>query len=475
MARKRRKQRSENSEKKEKIKDPDANSADYIYDDVEKFHRSKDKILLDPSKENEESDLEEDEEEEVLALADSDESDEESEENNIDDDNDGFGDEDGPLEASTDEEDPDDGLPNEKAWGKHKKDFYDADIDDDDIEASDEEAEIAAAEEEKEAMVLQKRMADKLDVDDFYNVEGEIGDNDFEKKQETAVVKDLSKLSQREKLEILVKESPELLPILNECRERLAEVKQRFHPLMLLVKKGLLGSKEITLYVQTKHQVLLNYLTNMSFYLALKASKDNVKGHPVVDVLFQHRQLLSQMEGLDQKYADEIEQLLQNGGDVQSMTAIKSKTNKDSSLKRQFDGEAKLVRKKQRKEAKGELQRESSLDDIDPLEYYNSIKQQREAEKLNLQSEEVEDEELVAEEFDENGKRKITYQMSKNKGLMRKRRKELKNPRVKHKMKFKKAKIKHKGQVREVRKETERYGGETTGIKTNLARSVKLK
>lgn len=32
--------------------------------------------------------------------------------------------------------------------------------------------------------------------------------------------------------------------------------------------------------------------------------------------------LLSQMEGLDQKYADEIEQLLQNGGDVQSMTGI---------------------------------------------------------------------------------------------------------------------------------------------------------
>ncbi|XP_057291484.1 something about silencing protein 10-like [Hydractinia symbiolongicarpus] len=470
MARKRKKLRLENTEKKEKIKDPDANSPDYIYDDVEKFHRSKDKILLDPSKEDEESDLEENEEEEVLALAESDESDEDLEENN-----DGSDDEeDGPLEASTDEEDPDDGLPSEKAWGKHKKDFYDADIDDDDIEASDEEAEIAAAEEEKEAMMLQKRMADKLDVDDFYNVEGEIGDNDFEKKQETAVVKDLSKLSKREKLEILVKESPELLPILNECKERLAEVKQRFHPLMLLVKKGLVGSKEITLYVQTKHQVLLNYLTNMSFYLALKASKDNVKGHPVVDVLFQHRQLLSQMEGLDQKYADEIEQLLKNGGDVKSMTAIKSKTKKDSSLKRQLNEEVKLVRKKQRKEAKSELQRESSLD-IDPLEYYNSIKQQREAEKLNLQSEEVEDEELVAEEFDEDGKRKITYQMSKNKGLMRKRRKELKNPRVKHKMKFKKAKIKHKGQVREVRKETERYGGETTGIKTNLARSVKLK
>jgi len=33
--------------------------------------------------------------------------------------------------------------------------------------------------------------------------------------------------------------------------------------------------------------------------------------------------------------------------------------------------------------------------------------------------------------------------MSKNKGLTRHRRKELRNPRVKHKMKFKKAKVKH--------------------------------
>merc|ERR1712150_126704 len=76
---------------------------------------------------------------------------------------------------------------------------------------------------------------------------------------------------------------------------------------------------------------------------------------------------------------------------------------------------------------------------------------------------------------DEEGKRAITYEMNKNKGLTRSRRKELKNPRIKHKMKYKKAKIKRRGQVRDVVTEMYRYGGETTGIKANISKSVKLK
>lgn len=45
-------------------------------------------------------------------------------------------------------------------------------------------------------------------------------------------------------------------------------------------------------------------------------------------------------------------------------------------------------------------------------------------------------------------KRGITYQISKNKGLTPRRKKELRNPRVKNRMKFRKAKIRRKGQVR---------------------------
>ena len=41
----------------------------------------------------------------------------------------------------------------------------------------------------------------------------------------------------------------------------------------------------------------------------------------------------------------------------------------------------------------------------------------------------------------------LLFQIEKNKGLTAKKRKELRNPRVKHRMKFKKAKIRRKGQV----------------------------
>lgn len=44
-------------------------------------------------------------------------------------------------------------------------------------------------------------------------------------------------------------------------------------------------------------------------------------------------------------------------------------------------------------------------------------------------------------------KRGITYQISKNKGLTPRRKKELRNPRVKNRMKYRKAKIRRKGQV----------------------------
>ena len=64
---------------------------------------------------------------------------------------------------------------------------------------------------------------------------------------------------------------------------------------------------------------------------------------------------------------------------------------------------------------------------------------------------------------------------AKNKGLTPHRQKEQRNPRVKHRMKFRQANIRRKGQIREPRKELKRYAGELSGIKATMVRSVKLK
>ena len=74
------------------------------------------------------------------------------------------------------------------------------------------------------------------------------------------------------------------------------------------------------------------------------------------------------------------------------------------------------------------------------------------------------------------GKRAITYAIEKNKGLMPRRKKDVRNPRVKKRKKYDE-KMKKLGSMRQLFKGGEGrggYGGELTGIKTNLVKSVKL-
>jgi U3 small nucleolar RNA-associated protein 3 len=80
------------------------------------------------------------------------------------------------------------------------------------------------------------------------------------------------------------------------------------------------------------------------------------------------------------------------------------------------------------------------------------------------------------EQIGPDGKRKITYAIEKNKGLTPKRKKDVRNPRVKKRKKYDE-KMKKLGSIRQVYKGGEGrggYGGEATGIKTNVVKSIKL-
>lgn len=70
--------------------------------------------------------------------------------------------------------------------------------------------------------------------------------------------------------------------------------------------------------------------------------------------------------------------------------------------------------------------------------------------------------------------RGVTTEILKNRGLTPHRRKDQKNPRKRQREKHKDAEKRRKGQVVPVRAQTGPYGGEATGIKAGVSKSVRL-
>ncbi|XP_015944459.1 protein THALLO [Arachis duranensis] len=109
-------------------------------------------------------------------------------------------------------------------------------------------------------------------------------------------------------------------------------------------------------------------------------------------------------------------------------------------------------------------------------EFYKQVEQQRNA-KLAAKAQIYSRKSGVVTSMPETieGKRQITSQMAKNRGLTRIRNKAKKNPRKNYKLKHQKALKKRQGQVQSIRKPTGPYGGEATGINPFVSRSIRFK
>jgi len=221
----------------------------------------------------------------------------------------------------------------------------------------------------------------------------------------------------------------------------------------------------------------------------LKSKRISVQNHPVIKRLVQFRSLLHQLETAGSKLQPEIDDLLEKirlGKPLSNEQVVSVAPQQPPQKKLRILGKPKVLepiaseKKKQPTKPKA-VSVELTRDEQDAVQFYKAVRQQKD----NSESEEGTDEdkpareepaaEIQENEEEEIGKRAINYQISKNKGLTPHRSKEQRNPRVKHRMKFRKAQIRRKGAIREPRKELKRYGGEMSGIKATVVRSVKLK
>lgn len=436
---------------------PSPGDSSYYQDQVDEFHEARSRAVLAKGwNEVESGEEDDDEEEEVLPLNIDDENDED-EESSEEEEEDGEDDDGGSSVQSEAEASVDPSL----SWGQRKRLYYDTDYGSKSRgRQSQQEVEEEEREEEEEAQVIQRRLTQALQEDDF----GVAWVEAFAKpvpqvdEAETRVVKDLARVSVKEKLKMLRKESPELLELIEDLKVKLTEVKDELEPLIQLVEKGVIPPGKGSQYLKTKYNLYLNYCANISFYLILKARRVPAHGHPVIERLVTYRNLINKLSVVDQKLSSEIRHLL---------------TAKEGAGKKDLNPEAKLTKTKpksaKRTDANADLTEEPEFDEA-ALEFY---KEREDRPELKRKKEENSAEEQALGE--QNAKRAITYQIAKNRGLTPRRKKIDRNPRVKHREKFRRAKIRRRGQVREVRREEQRYSGELSGIRAGVKKSIKLK
>ncbi|CAM0141429.1 something about silencing protein 10 [Umbelopsis sp. WA50703] len=570
---------------------------DIEHDEEDQFHEDREKVLLEYEKQMRGDDQDSEmSEQEVYGLEgiDSDEEDDDEE----------------PAISDEDDEDEAQDEENEhESWGRSKKAYYNAE------EGSDMEEML---EEEQEAIRLQKKRIAAMEEEDFVDAGwGGVSlekDEDEDRKLVESVNKELDdisfsndieaeRISKRiksnmpaaEVLKLLQNESPELVELLNEFKDRLVTVKE-MAPLITSVQEMTDIKNKAADFYKFKYHLLLNYLTNIAFYLCLKASgTPNIRDHPVINSLVELRTAIEKTEVIENKLGiqQKIENLRvqldvlkapkkqTNGTNGANGLRLKSKKQKVTQpepeslseedhvdeelesdleediidvpmIEEEFKSMKKAAKKRKRaaesndfhdldmldsvdiedkaakkrslrdivskidskqqkraakfqgdvdipyrdrfkQEKNGVAQPQDNSADLDDADWdesdirqanaanddedlYEQVKAQKAAAKDAKKADyEAGRMPIISEEDLADGdKRGVTWQILKNRGLTPHRKKENRNARVKHRNKYEK-KMKKLSSFRAVAKTpTGAYGGETTGIRTGLARSVKF-
>lgn len=471
-----------------KFKEDDLDDEDFNEGSSDEEYTEREKYLVKKYKAGKKKPAAESDEEQVLGFGASSE-DEDSEKERFENDSD----------IVSDREDG--GIPDAKAWGKTKSSFYNTNYVDQDYSSLSLREEESAQQEEEEARTIQMQLAKHLREADFsldVFADGKSSKKTTKATEPSAAVSkvkaDLSGLTRKQKVQLLAKDSPEFKGLVDELNVKIEESYNELEPIIEeLRSKNVPTTHPICSFIRLKNQLHLTYATNITFYLLLKASQKSIKNHPILKRLVQLRELLGK---LDEKYEEhirpEVERLLE---DLQEGKTIVFGSKEEKKKQQQPIKKKKLNVIKRMEEEEANLFGDNDNDDYEDDEEGRRIEREMEAllkkVKQNEADEELEDEmgdeedesagQEEMEQEDENDedelakKRKITYQMAKNKGLTPHRKKEQRNPRVKHREKFRKALIRRKGAVRTVRTELSRYSGEHSGIKATVRKGIQIK
>jgi len=412
-------------------------------------------------------------------------------------------DEDSDFEGGKRGESKEDAIGSE-SWGAKKKYFYggnpnetyhnkraDDKLDDDE----EDEAELEA----RESAKLQIKQLELLDEEDFLDAftvseqsskrkKGKKAKDDHAGK--TTVKLDVSKLSKREKTKLFEQESPEFDGIVADFERKMNEARAELVPVVELIDAGRIPEGPAADYVKAKLSVILSYCSNVACYLMFKTRRTPLRFHPVTARLVQYKQLLDEMAAspVDSAVMEQVGKIaaqLREGKTAEELVKRARKRAKAQAAAKQESAPKRLRLLSKKKSESGKMEQAMTGDERMAIEMYEAAHGKRKRKVLAEDSSDSEAEteaapkaaegdDVGAEDGEDESRRSITFQIQKNKGLTPKRPKMQRNPRVKHRFKFERAKKRRKGAVREARTETKRYGGEASGINARVRKGVKL-
>ncbi|RWS28673.1 transmembrane protein 87A-like isoform X1 [Leptotrombidium deliense] len=379
------------------------------------------------------------------------------------------------MGSDLDEEEEKD-IPSAEAWGKKKRTYYSTDYVDKDYRKYTQQDEEAALAEEQEALQAQKRLLDEINDADIgfevYEKEPEESEETKSLQEHQKLEVDLSSMKTQEKRKLFQRTCPEISPLIDNFNIYLEEVRDIIEPILKMGKNqkykvmtNSLGFK----FLEAKYALLMRYALNISFYMALKCNQVDTKNHPITKTLFTYNKLLSELEKAGKssqlhKEINEIFACLKRNEEISFSDTNDVKQEKIELIQKSEPRSLDFVASNPKAIKKVTFAADEEEDDDDEeLEGLNG--------EWNIPEDDGESFDDEMDNVEESSKRAITYQIAKNKGLTPKKKKELRNPRVKHRTKFKKALVRRKGQVRQPRKELHKYSGEMSGIRSSVIKS----
>jgi len=448
----------------------DPNDDDYMYDEVDKFHNDQDKALL-----GSESDSESSEEEEIYNVAPS--SSDEEEEEDYDEDE----------EASEMEDELDlPGVASSKAWGTNKKTYYDADTYD---HLEGHERDEALENEAAEARKVQEQLIDDFDLMPKLSrkrkAEGGEAGGEVSVDDKDYIKKDYSDMTEEELKEEVHKKNKLILPLEHMLEKKTEEFKlmEKVLDLVFLKRFKLKTSR----WAVKRYLTLGNTCDYMKFYLLSKQTTHEDPNNEIEQGLLKAVKRLDKedktMTGLKPLFefmlSDEQKDYWLQGADkIQKPVHLKTMLKEIEEYQENHQDEYQQFREARIGEWLKIMKEKGLSPKVSKKKAEVARKKMRMTEESSEEESSSNEEESESEEEEEE-KREMTRQMEKNTGYKksqasRKKAKLRRNPRVKHKEKYRRAEIRRKGAVRPVVTEVKKYQGERSGIRGTVIRSTKL-